>query len=184
VLARNEREAAAALGFPSAGIHSAAGNCVEVMAPVWLDRLHLRSGDADVGRNGLDEAGGDCAWAAGLCVSLPERAAARAPFVARGCWLTAYEGTAVVLDEGAKAALLRCVVTNCAGCAAVCKHRSSLRVRGCRIACNMEPIHAGRQTDAQKAAVAAANVVRDNFGDDAVSDDGVVIVSTNVLLLP
>jgi hypothetical protein len=181
VLARNEREAAAALGFPAAGIHSA-GNCVEIMAPVWLEGLNLRSGDVNIGRNGLDEAGGDCAWAAGLCVSLLEHERQLAPFVARKCWLTAYEGTAVVLDEGAKAALLACTVTNCAGCAAVCKDRASLRVRGCRIACNMEPIQAGhRQTDAQKAAVAAANVVRDNFTDDAVGDD--LFKFTNVLLL-
>jgi hypothetical protein len=46
----------------------------------------------------------------------------------------------------------------------------------------MEPIQAGhRQTDAQKAAVAAANVVRDNFTDDAVGDD--LFKFTNVLLL-
>ena len=180
VLAREERASAEALGFPAAGIHGAR-RCVCLEAPAWLESLYLRSSDEDIGRNGIDMAGGDCAWAPGVCVSLGESDAPDAPLVLKRCWLTAYEGSGVVLDEGAKAALLSCAITNCVGYAAVCKHRTSLRVRGCRITCNFEPIQAGEQSAATKAAVAAANVVRENFTDVAVADD--VYGFTDVVLL-
>ena len=64
----------------------------------------------------------------------------------------------------------------------MCKHRTSLRVRGCRIACNFDTILAGKPTATQKAAVARANVVRENFTDEAVKDDD-GYEFTNVLLL-
>ena len=63
--------------------------------------------------------------------------------VLRRCWLTAYNGTGLVVGAGAFGALLATTIANCLGGAVACDSSASLRARGCRLVCNNADVAAG-----------------------------------------
>ncbi len=134
-LAERERDAAGALGFPSAAIHhenapNAAGPETGVSVArrhaLWVENVYLSAGDRDCGLlYFLQPLGGgnarlDARVSADKSAVLVEPAAA---LVLRSCWLTGYLGTALALMPYSAAALLRCAVTNGPGSVVTVLHR-------------------------------------------------------------
>lgn len=158
-----ERAASAALGFPSARLHAEGSLCAD--GPVWLQSLCLSRGDETVGRHGIDAAGGDCDWGPAVSTNFGAADHAAQPVVLDRCWVTGFEGTGVCVGPGGRAALLRCAITNCAGCSVMAWERANVRMRGCHVACNMSLVSAVRYADDTVArAAAAANRFFDNYG--------------------
>jgi hypothetical protein len=148
-----EQAAAAAIGFPSASIHTS-DNCFEVYKPVWLENLYISSG-AGSGDFGVD--GG--VFAGLTSFVLHDDADTGAPsFVLRRCWITGYQGTGMVLGEGAAAALLQCCVTNCCFAPIYCESHTTLRLRSCHLLWNTLGLGVGDVSPEMEQRVAAANV--------------------------
>ena len=154
---QNFLAAEAALGeAPYTRIH-VSQNCIEVYAPgVMLENLALGSGDPVE----FDDEGGEMEYFAGLYAINCDRHGAPSVIFKR-CWLHALQGSSLVMDDGARCALLRSVLADSPFMHVHAKANTVLRISGCHLldtmVCGMLSL-TGRQNEAESS-VAASNVI-------------------------
>jgi hypothetical protein len=146
-LCRYETAAAAVVGFPSASI-SSLDNPICFRSPVYVESLRLTSGDSSLGRNGFwreEAADDDLHTMASVLVGWsPVMRAQLSPVVLKHCFITAYQGTGVVVEPDSRLALLDSVVVNCLLLPMAVKKESVVRVAGSHLIMCMGAIQTGR----------------------------------------
>jgi hypothetical protein len=162
-LGQRERAAAAALAFPSASVHFATGMVVDSNCALWASNLRISGGNRTIGAINF------WAWLNNQAMPYEAPCAAMAvdggaAVVLQRCWVTGYNGSGIVARQRSCLALLQCAVTNTMACAVVCTAETTLRLRGCHVVCNCQPVsyYGDKQPPERERAVNAVNVVADN----------------------
>ena len=150
-LRRFELDSAAELGFPSASI-SVERNSFEALDATWVENIYISSGPSHMGSKILGEhvyddgvrihssATGELARVFCGVYAAKTAAAVSSSAVLRRCWLVAYFGTSLVVNQHCCAALLRCTITNPRYLDVFAQENATIRMRGCRVMCSGEAL--------------------------------------------
>ena len=167
----NEVNAIVHLGFPESTIHLPGNAIICNCHAVQFENLYLATGDKRIGSSGNSLYGHAGSPGEEGYNTMRNFAALwltgdkRPHLLLRNCWVTAYNGSGIMLEDGCSAMLERCCVTNCNGNGVIVKGDASLSLRGSYVICNSGGIASlDRHMSAEaQARVSSENTVNMNF---------------------
>ena len=141
-MATIEENAVEMVGFPTSTIHLP-GNGIECDChALQLENLYLATGDIRIGNSGnslyghAGSPGGEGYNTMRNFAALWLNRDKRTYLLLHNCWVTAYNGSGIMLEDGCSATLDRCCVTNCNGAGVMIKGDASLSLHGSHVICN------------------------------------------------
>ena len=164
-MATSEENAVGMVGFPTSTIHLP-GNGIECDChALQFENLYLATGDKRIGNSGNNLYGHAGSPGGGGYNTMRNFAALwlngdkRTHLLLRNCWVTAYNGSGIMLEDGCSATLDRCCVTNCNGAGVMIKGDASLSLHESHVICNSGGISS---MDRHMSAEAQARVLKKN----------------------